>query len=92
MTEIKESHKGTIGVLLVDNLGLPIESQGNFDKNLSGIVSSIMKNAARLEKILNQSGDHRGSSADITAKVYFNNENLVIRHKQGLTLAVRQAN
>lgn len=44
-----------------------------------------MKNAVRLEKILNRgSGDHRGGhsqAADITAKVYFNNENLVVRHK-----------
>lgn len=29
----KESNQGTTGVLLVDSLGLPIESQGNFDKN-----------------------------------------------------------
>lgn len=52
--EIQNSYKGTTGVLLVDKLGLPIDSNGNLDKSQSGLISSIMKNAAKLEKILSQ--------------------------------------
>jgi hypothetical protein len=50
----KESHKGTTGVLLVDQIGLAIESSGNLDKVQSGLMSSIMKNAARLQQILSE--------------------------------------
>eukprot|EP00347_Sterkiella_histriomuscorum_P010549 403375858 len=96
VNEIKDSHQGSIGVLLVDNLGLPIESQGNFDKNQSGLISSIMKNAAKLGKILDQSDASQSSpsssQSDVTAKIYFQNENLLIRNKQGLTLAIKTRN
>jgi hypothetical protein len=52
--EIQNNYKGTTGVLLVDKLGLPIDNIGNLDKGQSGLISSIMKNAAKLEKILSQ--------------------------------------
>ena len=64
-------------------------------------MSSIMKNAARLEALLS-AGDaekieeskgnpkRAGSGhSDCMAKIYFEKENLVVRHRQGLTLALR---
>ena len=94
-------YPGTTGVLLVDNLGLPIESSGNFDKTQSGLISSIMKNAAKLEKLLGGMTSeasiqmesnyyNKNQQTDITAKIYFKEENLVVRNKQGMTLALRQ--
>lgn len=38
--------------MLVDKLGLPIETQGHFEANQSGLLSSIMKNALKLDRIL----------------------------------------
>ena len=87
----------------MDNLGLPIESQGNLDKTHSGLLSSIMKNAARLHTLLLQPHDSQegqspavaksGNSQDVEtyAKIQFNgDENLLIKHSNGLTLGVRQ--
>jgi len=89
--EIQNNYKGTTGVLLVDKVGLPIDSTGNLDKSQSGLISSIMKNAAKLEKLLSQSTPdsaakeynyyNQGQQPDITAKVYFSNETLLIRNK-----------
>ena len=55
----KEQHKGTTGVLLVDQIGLPIENSGNLDKSQSGLMSSIMKNAARLQQILQEANSDK---------------------------------
>ena len=84
-------------MLVVDKIGLPIESSGSLDTAHSAVMSSIMKNAARLQTLLSASGDDqidttavkKGDSADVMAKIYFNNENLTIRHKHGITLAMR---
>ena len=79
-------------MLLVDNLGLPIESSGNLDKSHSGLISSIMKNAAKLDTILSKNPvapSQTESQADCMAKIFFKNEQLVIRSKQGMTLALR---
>ena len=48
-------------MLLVDKIGLPIDSNGNFDKNQSGLISSIMKNAVKLEKLLSQETPETGA-------------------------------
>ena len=68
----KEAHKGTTGVLLVDQIGLAIESSGNLDKAQSGLMSSIMKNAARLQQILSEESSlpqHTASEGDCMAKI-----------------------
>ena len=44
----KAQNVATTGVLVVDKIGLPVESSGSLDKGHSGIMTSIMKNAARL--------------------------------------------
>jgi hypothetical protein len=54
-----------------------------------------MKNAARLNALLNApegAPSHKVdlAAADNTAKIQFRNESLTIRHKQGVTLALRQ--
>ena len=63
-----------------------------------------MKSALKIEKILTKVGDAQASNGeqaeskgtgnsgneDAFTKVYFKNENLILRHKNGLTLAVRQ--
>jgi hypothetical protein len=81
---------------VVDKIGLPVESSGSLDKHHSAVVSSIMKNAARLQSLLAAPADDqidtgaaKKHSADVMAKVFFNNETLTIRHKHGLTLALR---
>lgn len=84
---------------MVDKYGLPIESQGTLDKAQSGLMSSIMKNAARLHALLvnpavGDEGTAKKSSdahADCMAHIQFSKENLIIRNKQGITLAIRQA-
>ena len=95
-------------MLIIDKLGLPIESQGSLDKSQAGLMSSIMKNSARLHALLLTSPDtpaavegHELSSvaakkamvpevADCMAKIQFKGEQLVVRHKHGLTVALRQ--
>ena len=59
----KSQNAGTTGVLVVDSIGLPIEAQGSLDKNHSGIMSSIMKNAARLQTLLSASPDDQIDTA-----------------------------
>jgi hypothetical protein len=58
----KDSHSGTTGVLLVDQIGLAIESSGNLDKSQSGLMSSIMKNTARLQQILSDAANGGGGN------------------------------
>ncbi len=57
-----------------------------------------MKNAAKLDLILSHSGSEEAQASghsrsqvgkDITAKVAFAEENLIIRHNNNLTLALR---
>lgn len=48
----KSQNAATTGVLVVDKIGLPVESSGSLDKNHSAVMSSIMKNAARLQILL----------------------------------------
>lgn len=69
--------------MLVNNFGQVIERQGNFNQDHSGIISSIMKNAAKLGMILEQgeSGSSGSPKADVTAKISFERESLLIRHK-----------
>ena len=86
-------------MLVVDKIGLPVESSGSLDKNHSAVMSSIMKNAARLQTLLSGAAPaedqidtaqrKQEGAADVMAKVYFKNETLTIRHKHGLTLAMR---
>lgn len=92
----------------MDKFGLPIDSQGSLSRDHAGLMSSIMKNAARLNALLhapttvNTSGlAEEGTSpaltpqqidpahADCTAKIEFAREVLTVRHKNGVTLAVR---
>ena len=89
----------------MDKLGLPIESHGNLDKSLSGLLSSITTTALKIDAILGasaaveadgqlvkhaQTDGHLGAVGDCMAKVYFKNETLVVRRKQGLTIGLRQ--
>ena len=87
--------------MIIDKYGLPIESQGAMDKNQSGFLSSIMKNSARLHAMLLSSEASGADAADTQKKVpneagdslvkiEFKNENLLLRNKQGVTLAIRQ--
>jgi hypothetical protein len=83
-------------VLVVDKIGLPVESSGSLDKNHSAVMSSIMKNAARLQTLLSAAPEdqidtaaHKKVDADVMAKIHFGKETLTIRHKHGLTLAMR---
>ena len=39
----------------MDKLGLPIESHGNLDKSLSGLLSSITTTALKIDAILGAS-------------------------------------
>jgi hypothetical protein len=39
-------------VLIVDKIGLPIDSTGTLDRGHAGLLSSIMKNTARLQHLL----------------------------------------
>ena len=64
VSDIHSSSNKSIGVLLVDKLGLPVESHGTFDTKLSGILSSIMKNTLKLDKILQKSGENGQKSED----------------------------
>lgn len=48
----KKENKGATGVLIVDKIGLPIDSTGNLDKAQAGLLSSIMKNTLRLQQLL----------------------------------------
>ena len=48
----KENNKNTTGMLLIDKYGLPIEKSGSLDKQQTGLISSIMKNATRLNALL----------------------------------------
>ena len=58
----KSAYPGTTGVLLVDKIGLPIESSGNLQNQQSGLISSIMKNALKIERILNKSTAEDGEN------------------------------
>ena len=82
-------------MLVVDKIGLPVEASGSLDKNHSAVMSSIMKNAARLQTLLRAAPEDQidtaaqKAEADVMAKIHFGKETLTIRHRHGLTLALR---
>ena len=49
-------------MIVVDKYGLPIESQGSLNRDHAGIMSSIMKNASRLNALL-QAPTHDGNAS-----------------------------
>lgn len=73
----------------MDRFGLTIDSTGNLDKAHSGLLSSIMKNAQRLNSLL--SDGHGNENSDVFAKVEFQGgENLLVKHSKDLTIGLRQ--
>ena len=56
---------------MVDQIGLAIESSGNLDKVQSGLMSSIMKNAGRLQQLLSEESAQQpaAEAEDCMAKI-----------------------